>query len=1590
MGPGQDSISMIKIKLLSQRRAELKEWLDLNPPAHKDLVYQLGSLFYSNLNTQHLRELEVGKAAEVAQGSLELLKVYQGEPYLMRFGDLSLTPNWGRGFVQVDLVTTSRHFLIDSLIEFIEERNYRLSFFNHPVIHLEQDPNGIKGVYTDASIRTQTPPLNLITFVLRDFALEDLAGLESNLRRTFDEVFAVTGDFLKIKAQMDHLAQIPFKNQEPLELHQERCQLFEWLVQGNCILMGYTEIYEIQLKELTALQMGQSLGLCRIWSEAKDPELPKALSKLGGYFITSRLGLNFFELEQVSQVHRRERIQLILSRRFDAEGRSILVYFLVMFTRQASKAGALTIPVARQKVKTVALDFGGSPDAHAFDEAVQFFGEMPKAELFRLDLDEMRNLLDQVQFIRAFHNARLYLYQDPRRDYLRFTFCLANRRFSPAIFAQITAKLSALLGLAPELEYFFTFNRNVYSHHVYWLPEGHPGLGETFEPSVLETWLDDQTQSWEDQLELALADKGETGLSLVKSYKNAFDKHFQALFSPQEALKDIDQFEALRKDGLQVELRPQGESGEQSNLFFYLKDPLSLSQLIPHLHKLEMVILDENTFVCQLPEGPYYLYQFQVKHRFIKPEQSSQICAKAQQILLAVLNNQAESDPLNGLLFTTALGLEEIDLFILYRNYYQQIGTPYQRETINRCLLGNPEAVKALLAYFVQKLSPNTDLLEPEELRQQVVQEIFKVKTVQEDIILRNLLNLFWATIRTNYFTLRGEACLAIKVNSGQVEYMPLPKPMYEIYVHGPHMEGIHLRGALIARGGIRHSDRFDDFRTEVLGLMKTQMMKNVVIVPEGSKGGFITKRPQPNRQAFLEEGRRQYTHFMHSLLSLTDNLVGGRPVHPEGIKAFDGFDPYLVVAADKGTAHLSDQANLVSQARGHWLGDAFASGGSLGYDHKKMGITARGAWECIKLHFLELGKNIQSEDFRVIGIGDMAGDVFGNGMLLSKHIKLVGAFNHVHIFLDPNPNPEVSWGERHRLFHTPGSSWTDYQLDLISEGGGVFERSAKTIDLNHKIQEVLNTNQSSATGEELVKLLLKAPVDLLWNGGIGTYVKSSGEPDSLVADPSNDSVRITAKELRAKVVGEGGNLGFTQEGRVEFDLEGGSINTDAIDNSAGVDTSDHEVNLKILVDRLIDKGLIDRVKERDSLLASLTEVIGQAVICHNQEQGRVLAMDQLRSKTDIYPFTTWIEQLVSTGLLNRRTERLSSNEKLLEYNLSGHGVPRPDLAVVLSYTKMFLYKKAMSERDRLDDPHLIPLYQSYFPDTLVTKYDTTDHPLYREIVGTMLINQVINQAGVTLLARMQELIEIKPSDLLVAYYTADQLFGLGTLRKDILVQFGQSNITLAYELLIEIEDFLFTQVFNLLLHHQTPDWSMADQYQEPLNDYKRLVFLSLSPAELKGYYQQLDRAAQRGLDEDLAKEFSQLSLLHSSLSSIALKAKLGISMKDCLELTQALETHFTMEPLSKVLMQLRLDLNWERRHRGLLIRRCQTLSEALLSAIVSKDPEQPIQGFKTFISQNTAKIQTVKRAFQEFNADKNKSLASVAVILGEIESLLE
>ncbi|MGJ0486067.1 MAG: NAD-glutamate dehydrogenase domain-containing protein [Methylomicrobium sp.] len=1071
-------------------------------------------------------------------------------------------------------------------------------------------------------------------------------------------------------------------------------------------------------------------------------------------------------------------------------------------------------------------------------------------------------------------------------------------------------------------------------------------------------------ETWQQALrrlaERALGKK--QGRALCFKYRPLTTENYRSLISPRLALKDMLHLEQLETECPSASLLNPIPNVEHYRLHFYSREERFLDEYIPLLENLHLRVMDQVQFTGDVKGVPYFIKSFTIKPAQNPCKPMVRLRSHLLAAIQAILAARVENDALNKLIILTGMDWQEIDVLRAYRNYYLQLGYRTTRASIHHALLCNPTVALCLYHYFDARFRPfgeSENALLREELyllpmHLSMLQSLEKVVDLNDDRILRNLFNLIDATMRCSFHLRRQspDYFIAFKIDSLGVIEMPQPKPQYEIYVHAASMQGIHLRAGKVSRGGIRWSDRPDDFRSEILGLMQTQITKNALIVPTGAKGGFVLTS-DGLRSGLKEAGKQAYLTLIKGLLDLTDNYDDTQTVsHPPDLVVYDDPDPYLVVAADKGTAQFSDIANAVSTKQRFWLGDAFASGGSHGYNHKALGITARGAWECVKRHFRELGKNIQEEELTVVGIGSMDGDVFGNGMLLSHCIRLRAAFSGQHIFLDPNPpEGDAAFLERRRLFELPGSSWNDYDRTLLSTGGGIYLRSAKDIPLSPEVKKWLGVHYRALDGESLIRYLLTADTDLLWLGGIGTYVKSSAEKHEDVSDRANDNVRIDAAALRAKVVGEGANLGFTQKARIEYSLKGGKINTDAIDNSAGVDTSDHEVNLKIFLALLSKKNLLTNSQ---ALFAEMTEQVCRLVLADNYAQSQCLSLEQLRGTESPAAFFKVAERLEAAGFLEGARDVFPSEKEVL--SRPEKGLARPELAVLMSAAKMFLTEQIQEQPILLNDPCCDRYLRDYFPDQIADDYqdELPFHPLADKIKATFISNKIINQAGSRFLITPVDGEKVDLLEQISGYLAFERILKADELRRRIESLDNHLPAALQYRFLLDLE-ILLEHLCRWALSHQLrirPDASTMALYRRYLNEYwayfNGQLWVSDEAVKARAVHLQ-----SLGIDDELALKMAFIGELHDFLWIVDLASQSQESVLSVAQRYQEIKVLLGLDAVFDRLSQLPSLDSWQDRVRQDLQEKLMVLIGRLLIGILSSSAPSCAAYFEAFKNQD-------------------------------------
>jgi glutamate dehydrogenase len=1303
---------------------------------------------------------------------------------------------WGSPHSTVEIVCDDMPFLVDSVTMRLIRGGYAIELLIHPVLRVVRDHDGILAevlapdAVATASASTSSPRAISESVIhvelLRESDPERLTELAGDLREVLSEVRAAVEDWSAMRTRATELAAELGSGPSPCEPHlrAESEAFLGWLADDHFTFLGYRE-YELGEGGELRVMGDSGLGILRGAPARSTTVLsPRAIAEA-----RSRRPLVLSKANARSTVHRPAYLDYVGVKRF-AGGEVVGERrFLGLYTSTAYREPPAEVPLLRDKVGQILHRAGFPSHSHDAKGLTDILESLPRDLLFQIDTDALFEMAMGIVGLGERPRVRLFVSRDRLDRFVAVTLCMPRERFTTGNAGRVSSILAEAFG-GDHVDWRLQRSESVVARVDYTI---HCGGGiRNADVAAIEAQITESTRAWDDELLAALVhSEGErSGRAHHREYANAFPASYRALVDASAAVGDIERIGELRRDGGPIisVSRRVGDSERMVRAKLLSTRPVTLSEVVPTFEHMGVRVVDERPFEIR-PAGadPVWIYDVGVS---CDPADFDRAGDRFAGAFLAVWTGALEDDRLNGLVLRAGLTGRQVTVLRAILRYLRQAVIPFSDAYMIATLIANPVISCQLVSLFEARFDPDLDAgpdraAVANAIHEQILAAIDGVASLDADRILSTVLSVIDAMLRTNYFQDGAPGYLSFKLDPAQLTILPLPRPRYEIFVYSPRVEGIHLRGGRVARGGLRWSDRREDFRTEVLGLMKAQMVKNALIVPVGSKGGFVVKRPPPadDREATLREGIECYQTFLRGLLDITDNYAQDEVVPPPRVVRYDDDDPYLVVAADKGTARFSDIANDLSAQYGFWLGDAFASGGSHGYDHKVIGITARGTWESVKRHCRELGVNVVADDFTVVGIGDMSGDVFGNGMLRSPHIRLIAAFNHAEIFIDPDPDPAASYAERRRLFALPRSSWGDYDPGAISSGGGVYARSAKSIELSVAAREALGLDggPTRMAPTEVISAILRAPVDLLYNGGVGTYVKAVSETHAAVGDRANDPLRVNGEELRCRVVAEGGNLGLTQRGRIEYALRGGGegaggqINTDAIDNVAGVNCSDHEVNIKILLGDLIDDRELPAA-QRDPVLESMTDAVAEEVLygSYTQTQALSLSVRQAVTMRDVHVrLLRWLE---SHGGLDREIEVLPSEETLVQRRAERRGLVSPELAVVMAYVKLAIYEELL-DSDLPDDPYLLGDLERYFPAPLGTGSASADrapagtegaerytkeireHRLRRELIATIVANQLVDRGGSTFAFRLGEELGITAPQLARAFAVAREVF---------------------------------------------------------------------------------------------------------------------------------------------------------------------------------------------------------------------------------------
>ncbi|NBX85416.1 MAG: NAD-glutamate dehydrogenase [Gammaproteobacteria bacterium] len=1477
------------------------------PNKEAKLCAEFTNQFFSTMSTDDIKAWTVDNLYGAALNFWSLLeknhydeskiKIYN--PDFDRYG-------WQSTHTVIEVLTRDMPFLVESLRMCIN----RMGLALHLVIHMggirlvRNAKHEITSILSKDDTSKKEYQIEAPIFFLVDRQTDPAAlqQLQNEISNVLNDTQVVVKDWMAMRerlvsavGQMDSYPKCI--NKEDILESQE---FLKWLENHHFTFLGVCDYEMVKEGHHQVLKPIRGTGygiLSEGRSEVQSIQLSKLPSEAQKLFLSSQI-LIVAKSDLKSKVHRETCIDYIGIKQFNDKGEVVgerRVYGL--FTSAAYFTYIRDIPLLRQKVQRILKQSKLDPRSHAGRILINILETMPRDDLIQGSDEELLQITQGIFHLQDRKRIRLFARSDIFDRYVSCLVYVPKELYNTHFRKSIEHIFEENMQVA-SIDFSTMFSESILAR-IHFLIHLKPGASHPTQKILdkIEKKLIEVGRTWLDDLQTYLYDAvgEEHGNLLFNRYKNAFSPSYTSYFTPRTAVVDIKYLESLKEDAkLQMNFyRSLDEVEGHFKLKFYQKNStIPLSDVLPIIENMGLRAISERPFSLLLDDGQVsWVNEFAIFYPNTLQHEIDNIRENFQDAFLKIWSGEAENDGFNKLVLAAGLTWRQVSMLRAYAKYLKQLGVTYSHDYIESALVHQVQITQKIAKLFELRFFPDVHHERQEAmdmLLADIHQELDSVENLDEDKIIRLFLSLIQETLRTNFFQLTADGhsktYLSFKFNSKNIPGMPKPYPKYEIFVYSPRFEAVHLRCSDVARGGLRWSDRKEDFRTEVLGLMKAQQVKNAVIVPNGAKGGFVPKLLDKltTREEISAEGVLCYQSFIRGLLDITDNLVNGEVVKPARVVPYDGNDPYLVVAADKGTATFSDYSNAISKEYNFWLGDAFASGGSNGYDHKKMGITAKGAWESVKRHFYYLGKDIQNTAFTVVGIGDMAGDVFGNGMLLSEHIQLVAAFNHMHIFLDPNPDTAVSFKERKRMFELPRSTWMDYNPKTISSGGGVFSRSAKFIPISTEVRARFGIEQDRLEPNELIKILLTSPVELLWSAGIGTFVKATGETNLEVGDRTNDMIRVNAKALQCKVVGEGGNLGFTQRGRIEFALRGGRIYTDFIDNSGGVSCSDKEVNIKILLDGLVKSGDLT-LKQRDQLLLEMTDEVSELVLKENKQQTKAISLWASQSARQIDMHIRYLNGLEKAGKIDRHIEFLPSEHELLERKLKKVGLSIPEIAVLYCYSKILLKESILSTKD-IDEQIFKDILVDYFPSALGKNYIDAmqSHPLKREIIATKVSNLIVNEMGFTFIYRLQDETGAPISAIVNAFLISRTILNMDDIwsqLQDIQEQIDAENMTNVMMMYVR----LLRRLTRWLLRSERRCLNIEatiEKYRQGMDEFQSSISNFLSPRYRTQFDERVKKFKSQNFTDSLAKSLASVDYLFSSYDLLEISNQRKVSME--------------------------------------------------------------------------------------------------------------
>ena len=1575
-----------------------------------DTLVNLADVLFSSAQPEDLQDLGVDGMEWLARRALDFIEVRK--PGQARV-DISDPDGPAEALTDISLtqaLNDNMPFLVDSLLGYLAGKGLDIRLLLHPVLRVERDEKGrLVAIERRAGPGGAIREESLIHLHTRRMDEGLKARVIADMKAIQRDVRAAVLDWPLMRQRVEDIISEYQAAPPPMPVEEltEVLAFLQWLADDNFVFLG---VRDYEAKDGHEAAEKDALGILR-GADERDGEEPadaprEALCLPG----TASRALVITKSPRVSTVHRRVPMDLIAITRFDAAGEPAgETHVLGLFASSAYVRAARDIPLVRRKI-TRAMQLSGLDRTNHLGKALlNILETFPRDELFELDSRTLLKVAMGILRLEERPRPRVFIWRGCSARFVSAFAFIPRDRFDTRVRRQVSEILETALGArVSDFSTSFSGGVLVRVHFRFELLNGNR-LDERLDMDAIEARVSEAVRSWPDRMaEAARAEWGpRKAARIVRLYDNAFSQAYMEAYSPQESLRDLEIIESLdgREGDVAVHLfRTPADAANVIRLKLYHSGaPLPLAARVPILGHAGLSSIEERTF--NVRRGGHeqareiFIHEMVLQAEGLDSIDLEALGPKLEDSFLAVWNGHAEDDSFNALTLTAGLDWREVSILRAIARWLHQAAIPYSGAYIAATLRNHPGLTDKLLEIFTTLFKPGrarreTRVRKARALRKEALAGLAKVQSLDEDRIFRMYLTTLMAMRRTNFWQGRESqglpAPVAFKLAASEVDFLPDPKPWAEIFVHAPDVEGVHLRGGPVARGGIRWSDRPQDFRTEILGLVKAQNVKNAVIVPVGAKGGFIVRKPpaEASREAQLEAGKRAYRRFISTLLDMTDNIVDGETVPPERIVRLDGDDPYLVVAADKGTASFSDMANALARQHGYWLDDAFASGGSAGYDHKKMGITARGAWEAVKRHFREMGVDIQKEPVTVIGVGDMSGDVFGNGMLLSKAIKLVAAFDHRDIFLDPDPDPATAWKERKRLFNLPRSSWRDYDRKKISKGGGVFSRKLKSIPLSAEARALLEVEDASLTPNELIRAILRARAGLLWLGGIGTYVRASSERDADVGDTANDPVRVTAKELRVRAVGEGANLGLTQKARIEYALGGGRVNMDAIDNSAGVNTSDMEVNMKIAFGAAEKAGKLTR-KERNALLAEMEDGVAALVLRNNYLQTLCLSMAQARAAAENGDMIRLMHALENRGALDRKLEDLPLDSQLAERRARGQALTRPELAVLMSYAKIVLFDDLL-ECGIVDRDWFREELMAYFPPLMRErqKEEIETHRLRREIIANRLGNAMINHGGPAFVSRKIEETGRGVAEIAAAFALAWAAFGMRELNAAIDRLDGRIDGERQLEFYLLAQKTL-RRASAWFLRNEDLTGALsgkAGEYRAGLERFEGMLREVITPHARKRLRLRRAGFAAAGAPAELARRLARLPYLLRGLDIMAIAARTGAEMEDAAHVYFESGHLLRISAVMMAARRLKPSSHYERMARARLSERLAAAHRELAAAMAREGKGG--DGPRLWAQRHATTLERTRRALSEILAGQGFDLPRLALAASLFDEL--